>query len=191
MTDSAILTADQLKCLASPVRNDVFVAIRTLGQASAADIAKARGLSPETVHFHLKGLAKVNLIKPCGHRPTARRPEELFETTAPSYRLPDTTGDPDLASIVRNTVSSGIRRAIRGYEKAAKSPEGKAKATDGFQVIQARIRLSPDDQREFMALIEQAVQFAKERECSNGIPLNWTSLVFPEGAKSIAPSEDN
>ncbi len=183
MSDSAVLTADQLKCLASPVRNDVFATIRMLGQASAADVAEARGLSPETVHFHLKALAKANLIKPCGQRATARRPEGLYKTTALSYRLPDTTGDPDLASIVRHAVSSGFRRAIRGYEKAARSVEGKTKANEGFHVIQARLRLNPDDQREFMALIERAVQFAKERENPDGVPLNWTSLVFPEGAK--------
>ena len=183
MPDSAILTAEQLKCLASPVRNEVFAAIRVLGQASAADVAEARGLSPEAVHFHLRGLAKANLIKSCGQRPTARRPEALFETTALSYRLPDTTGDPDLALIVRHTVSSGFRRAVRGYERAAKLAVGKAEANDGFHVIQARIRLNPDDQREFMALIERAVQFAKESESPDGMPLNWTSLVFPEGAK--------
>ncbi len=183
MSDSAILSADQLKCLASPVRSEVFAAIRMLGQCSAADVAEARGLSAESVHFHFKGLTKVNLIKPCGQRPTVRRPEGLYEATAPSFLLPDTTGDPALASIVRHTVSSGLRRAVRGYEKAASLAKDKTKVADGFHIIQTRLKLSSDDQREFLAMIEQAVQFAKERESSDGNPLNWTSLVFLEKAK--------
>ena len=179
MADFAVLNGDQLECLASPVRRDVFLAVRMLGKASATDVAESTSLSVETVHFHLRALTQAKLLEPCGKRATARRPESIYTSTAKTFKLPDIAANPQLAEIVRRSVSAGLRRTIRGYESAATEAAENANVHEGFQVIQTQFRLNPEDAKEFFELVERASKFARERESADGNMLHWTSVVYP------------
>ena len=65
------LTASQLKCLASPTCNDVLQALRALGEASAAEVARRVHRSPATIHYHLKCLVECGLVREAYRRPDA------------------------------------------------------------------------------------------------------------------------
>ena len=158
------------------MRGEVFAAIRSIGQASASAVAESTGLSPEATHFHLKGLLKVDLIEVVGQRATTRRPESIYQSTAKRYNLPK---DPELAAIVSKSVTAGLRRSVRGYEKAAALSREADDPSVGFQIIQTKVRLSAQDMETFRAMINQASQFAIERDDDAGATFQWTSIVYP------------
>jgi DNA-binding transcriptional ArsR family regulator len=180
LKEIAIFTEDQLKSLVSPVRSEVFDAVRSLGSASATDIAKETDLSAETVHFHLKGLLKAELIVRCGQRSSARRPESLYESSALQFNLPI---DSALSAVVSQAVMAGLRRTVRGYECAAVVARESEKPLDGFHIIQAKVQLSPRDMDQFLAMIERAAQFAREKSIESGSTHHWTSVVYPNFKK--------
>jgi DNA-binding transcriptional ArsR family regulator len=173
------LNSQQLTCLASPTRNQVFMSLRKLGKASARELAEDLDRDPELLHYHLKALLKAGLIRESGRRPTARKPEGLYEATASQYRLPDLVEQPELASITRKAVAAGMRETVRKYLAAAERAESEPELRRSMHIIRANLRLSPDDAQEFMRLIEAASDFAKEHERKDGVRLQWASLVSP------------
>lgn len=173
------LNSQQLTCLASPTRNQVFMSLRKLGRASARELAEDLGRDPELLHYHLKSLLKAGLIRESGRRPTARKPEAVYESTATRYRLPDLDKQPELASITRKAVAAGMRESLRKYLSAAERAEGEPELRSFMHIIRAGVRLSPEDAQEFMRLIESASEFAKDHERKDGVRLQWASLVSP------------
>jgi hypothetical protein len=178
------LTADQLECLASPIRREVFTTLRGLGTASARELAEELHRTPEILHYHLKALHRAGLIRECGRRATARKPECLYEPAERSYRLPDLVKQPELAAITRKAVAAGLRQTTRGYEAAAIAAVDNAEVREHISVIQAGVTLRPENAAKFIALIEEANRFARQAESKEGLRLHWCSVVFPETPRS-------
>jgi DNA-binding transcriptional ArsR family regulator len=171
------LSAAQMKCLASPMCNAVVQALRALGQASAAELAKSIGRSPATVHYHLRSLLECSLVREAGRRPTARKPEAVFELAAPRLKFPKVEPDSAEGELARRAVAAGLRQVIRGYEKAATDQTGK----EGMlHVLRAQIRLKRADAERFLEMLEAASRFAEENRTEQGTLLHWSSVVYPD-----------
>ena len=186
MATAAVLTAEQLRALASPVRNEVYARLRALGRASAGDLGGELGRSAEAVHYHLRELVRVGLIREAFRRPTQRKPESVFEPTADSVRLPDPRKSPKIAELNRRAVLAGMRMVMRGYDaasrRAARAP--RAAEPDGrIHVVRLNVRLAEQDARELFRRIEEIARFADERRAPEGagIRLHWHSVVYPPG----------
>src|SRR5579862_7479 len=110
-----VLTADQLRCLASPVRNDVFAALRAVGTGSAREIAARIGRSPESIHYHLKSLLTCGLIRVTEKRPAPKKPEAMYAPTFGKLKLP--TGAEE-RNLVAAAAEASIRQSVRGYIKS-------------------------------------------------------------------------
>lgn len=165
------LTPEQLECLASPACSSVFRALRALGRASANEIASKVERSAATVIYHLRRLEDSGLIAVVERRAARRKPEAVYEPASAAFELPE--GD-EMRDLRVRAVQAGLRHAMRGWEKASRIDSG------SMQVIQAQIRLKPDDQAKFEAMIEEASRFAKEHESEEGVLHHWSSVVYPE-----------
>lgn len=177
MEEELVLTAEQLKCLTSPACNDVVVALRTLEPASATEIASKLDRSPATVLYHLRRLLDCSLVREVGRRPTARKPEAVFALAARRFRLPEPKPGSPEEMYQHQAVLAGLRRVMRGYEKAASAaPSGER----SLQVIRAQIRLTPEDTKRFLQMIESASQFAEENRAEEAPILHWSSILYPD-----------
>ena len=176
---ATVLDADQLACLASPARNEVFMRLRILGQASVGDISKQTGRSPEAVHYHVRALVQANLAREAFKRPGVKKPEAVFESVGKNLKLPKPEGDPKVSLLIRKSVAAGFRQTIRGYLKAAKSAENNPSQRELMHVIRMNARLSKRDAKELKRRIEDVVRFADRRRVEKGIKLVWSSIVFP------------
>ncbi len=165
------LTPEQLECLASPACSSVFRALRALGRASANEIASKVERSAATVIYHLRRLEASGLIIIVERRAAKRKPEAIYEPKGSSFELPHGAEARDLRI---RAVQAGLRHAMRGWEKASRLESG------SMQVIQAQIRLKPEDQAKFEAMIEEASRFAKAHETEEGVLHHWSSVVYPE-----------
>ncbi len=175
--EELVLSARQLECLASPACSDVVEALRTLEPASATEIARKIKRSPATALYHLRRLLECSLIREAGRRPTARRPEVVFALAATRLRLPESAPGSPEEIFTRRAVVAGLRRVIRGYERAAAAPPADETT---FQVIRAQVRLSPENADRFLELIESANRFAEKNRAEGAPVLHWTSVLYPD-----------
>ncbi len=171
------LNADQLRCMASPVRNEALTLIRSRREASAREIGDAMGMSPEAMLYHLKKLEAVGLIREKYRRPAPRKPESVFEMVADRLNLPDLSENPGLAKVVAETVAEGQKVATRGYLQAAE----KALAGEGDKptVWRVNAKLSSKDAEKFRNLIEEAIKFATSSRVEDGDRVHFAALFFP------------
>lgn len=177
---ATFLTAEQLSCLASPVRSETFTVIRSLGEASVREVAESMDRSPEAVQYHVRALLRVGLIVEKFRRPTGHKPESVYAAATASIQLPDLKTTPELAPLTRKAVVAGLRQTIRGYQAAAEAAEQNPRVREGMSVIRATLRLRPDDAEVFFSLIEKALHFAKANESPDGTRLYWSSIVHPD-----------
>lgn len=166
-----VLTEAQLECLASPVRAEVFHAVRTLGKASVAELAKHLGRSPESVHYHVRALAAAALLVLSETRPTERRPEAVYTSSAAAYRLPKG----ESRALVAKAVLCGQRQMMRAFMSAAEDPE----AAKYLSTVRVNATLSLEDFEEFKRRIEEAAEFVSSRRTENGVRIGWSSLIVP------------
>jgi DNA-binding transcriptional ArsR family regulator len=187
MPIAAVLTPDQLRALASPVRNEVYVRLRARGRASAADLGRELAKSPESVHYHLRLLERSGLIREAFRRPTQRKPESVYEPTALRVRLPDPRRSPKVAELNRRAVLAGMRMVMRGYAAASERAEKEPARAGMIHAIRLNLRLGRRDAKEFFRRIEELARFADERRAPEGegegkiTRLHWHSIVYPPG----------
>jgi len=173
------LNEQQLSCLASPVRADVFTTIRTLGNCAIGEIARALNRPADSLYYHVRALLNAGLVREVSQRPTRRKPEAVYAPAADDLRLPDLVAQPALAELSRKTVAAGLRQTMRKLDEAAKRAQEQKKPEEFLVVIRALPKLSMEDARTFLEMLEKVQEFAREHECPNGVKLHWMSVVFP------------
>lgn len=172
MKTSIVLSEDQLRCLASPVRSKVFRCLQRAKSASAKEIGSIAGLSPQTTHFHLKALIAAGLVVISETRPSKRKPEHVFSPRAERFLLPETDSNPELAEIAAKTVIAALRREVRGFQPFAGDSQK-------VQIILTTLQLSESDRGQFQSLLEAALEFAKERQNHLEVAHSLTIFSYP------------
>jgi DNA-binding transcriptional ArsR family regulator len=80
-----IASPEQALALLNPVRGDIVAQL--IEPASAAEVARALGDTPQRINYHLKTLEKVGLVRRCGTRQVRNLVEVLFQAVARSFVL--------------------------------------------------------------------------------------------------------
>lgn len=80
-----IESPEQALALLNPVRGEIVV--RLVEPASAAEVARMLGDTPQRINYHLKTLEKVGLVRRCGTRQVRNLVEVLFQAIAKSFVL--------------------------------------------------------------------------------------------------------
>ena len=100
-------TTAQLSALRSPLRHEILASMEQLGSCSVGELASHLGRPPQSLYYHVLRLAGAGLIRVKRLRPSARRPEAIYEPVAREILV-----DPSLRS-------SGFLRALREVYRAA------------------------------------------------------------------------
>ena len=100
-----ITTARQLRVIADPVRTAIFDAMCDLALCGVAELAMRLDRSPESLHYHLRKLLDIGLVRIVDHQPTGGRKRAVY----------------DLVSRVLKIVSTGDNRAFRKARADASS----------------------------------------------------------------------
>ena len=100
---------------------------------------------------------------------TSRRPEAIYAPSAARLKLPDV----DEHGLIAKAVLAGMRDAMRGFASASDK--------EFTHVLRSQVRLSADDARKFIEMLETADRFASKMQISEGgVHLHWSSVVFRE-----------
>lgn len=172
------LSIEQLQCLASPMRRDVFNSLVGLRQAAVADIANECGISSHTAHFHVRALLNAGLIQVVGTQAGTKRPSALFAPVARAFKIPEGAKSEQEARVISASVLAGLRRTVRNYEKSIETsgPD----AIEDFLVLHTRLRLGAPDKMEFLKRINATMEFAREHEDISADPLSFNVILFPK-----------
>ena len=113
-------SAQQIRALASTVRQELIDALQALGTASVPELAKQLGRPADALYYHLRALQRVGLVRKVGHRQQARHVEALYSTVAPeqSLKLSYKTGPIAENAALKQLVGSMLRVSGRAFSTA-------------------------------------------------------------------------
>lgn len=112
---------DQLRALVSPVRQEIFDVLATLGPSSVADLARVLGVSADRLYYHIRKMVEVELLVAGGQRSTTRRDEQIYRLAADDMRVRYDAADPENVQALSKAVASMLSLAERDFQRGFRS----------------------------------------------------------------------
>lgn len=126
--------ADQRAALTSPIRLEILGLFTGPDPLSVADMAARMARPANAIHYHVRLLARVGLLRKVG---TRERGEALYRPVAKRIQLPAPTRGPGRETALR-TMGSAFRMAERDMEAALREG-GFEREGDGRNFIALRL----------------------------------------------------
>ena len=142
---------DQIRVLASPVRQEIVDTLSVSGACTVATLAHELGVPADSLYYHLRKLTRSGLVVEDTSRNEAR------------YRLPSgpvafryILSDPENVEAVGDAIASMLRMTSRDFRSALQD-ENAVVEGDGRTLWASRLRawLSDEDVTEINALLHQ------------------------------------
>lgn len=173
------LTRQQLGCLSSLVRVDLYEAIQRRRQASVLELAEDLKKSPHSLYYHIKQLLNVKLIQIGDYRRVGKRDEALYEVVAERLKIDQANTGRDYREAIIKTVGSALRKAEREHRDARMRQVDHER----FALTRIQATLSHEDARILREKTRQLNQWVRKRNISGdeieGEDVSLTCLVVP------------
>lgn len=121
----AVDRPDQLRALASTVRQDIIDTVQALGSASVPELARHLSREPDALYYHVRALLKVGLlVRLPADRIQGGRREAMYATARPERRLQldYRSGSGEARKALDGLVGNMLRSAHRDFTAASKDP---------------------------------------------------------------------
>jgi len=174
-----------LEVLANPIRRQILEALRE--PDSAANVGRLMDLPRQKVNYHLKELARVELVRPVGERRKGHLIEKLYQAVAGTFVLsPRTAWDDDRrARALQDQVS--LSRLVHVGEQLQQDAVAllDRAAYDGEQIpsasVEAEISFADEEARgaflhEYLAMLGPLIDKYGSR---NGAPFKIVLATYP------------
>jgi DNA-binding transcriptional ArsR family regulator len=113
---------EELRALASPVRQEIADVLSARGPMSAAELAAALGRAADALYVHQRALERVGLVRRAGVRRRNRRTEALFRAAAPELKLRYEPANRVNRARVNAIVGSMLRLGVRDFRRGLQQP---------------------------------------------------------------------
>ncbi len=111
--------ADQRAALTSPLRLEILEHFHVVGPAAVDEVAARMGRAPDSLYYHIRMLAKVGLLRPCGSRQSGKRDKALYAVVARRIELPCRPGSATESTM--KTMTLAFRMSEREMRAAMES----------------------------------------------------------------------
>jgi DNA-binding transcriptional ArsR family regulator len=183
--EDRVLDTGALRALAHPLRVRIYDILSQYGPQTASSLAEKLGESSGSTSYHLRALAKHDLIRECDDRGTGR--ERWWERPVGgiSFANADAMKTPAgraatqivMTEFFRNRNEQLLRFVNDGILSAGKEWE------NGALISTATARLTPEQSKELstkiMALIDDAVDTYRNQTGENVRPVTIRADMFP------------
>lgn len=114
---------EQIRAIASPVRQEILDTVQALGSATIADMARELGRPADALYYHVRVLEQVELLIPSPETAPGRRAAVVYRTPAGDglLRLHYDPDDPENRDAVTNAISALLRIAERDFRSGFRS----------------------------------------------------------------------
>ncbi|WP_431709396.1 helix-turn-helix domain-containing protein [Glutamicibacter uratoxydans] len=165
-------TTPMLKAIANPLRRQILNTLSAMGSARAADLAQALDIPANKVSFHLRELAKAEMITEDPELARDKR-DRVWTTVAPAYttgeagaREDDPSGvvmDAYLGQIAHDEQRRLHAAMLHGGRHYSGEEPGEAKA----QLMTSDLMLTVDEMHELVRRLEKVIPAFRE-DLKNG-----------------------
>jgi DNA-binding transcriptional ArsR family regulator len=176
--EGAVLNYEQIQCLASPIRNEVFWAFTAHLPHSAADVAQQIGKSAQTVHYHVSQLLDAGLIIPVGERRRRARTETLYVWAFKTFTHPGPAASKEFRDESVRAFSAVMRSIIREVETLHQVAEIDPELATAAAFRHGKVKVTRKRALELKALLQKAIDEAKELEEDSPDALRFHILIY-------------
>jgi DNA-binding transcriptional ArsR family regulator len=179
-----MLDASALKALAHPLRVQIYDILSQYGPQTASTLAELTGESSGATSYHLRALAKHDLIREVGDRGTGRerwweRPRGGISFTNPeAMRTP--SGKAATQVVMTEFLTRRHQQLMRYLNESIQTPD---ESKENAVISTATLRMTYDQTVEFIAELQAVVDAAAEKyrdqEGEGVVPISVRSDVFP------------
>jgi predicted transcriptional regulator len=118
---------EQRRAFTSPIRMELIGLFSDGIPLSVSMIAERMGRPATAIHYHVRLLEKVGLLKRVGKSPSGRRPETLYLPVADLFKMEADREAPEkIAAAALKTMSTAFRMAERDMKAAFSNPNSKS-----------------------------------------------------------------
>jgi predicted ArsR family transcriptional regulator len=183
-----VLSAAQLRVLASPVRIEIVGVFQAYGAITIRELAQKLARPADGLYHHVRRLQKAGILQVAQTVRVGRRDEAVFALTAERFGHATQPQTKTTKDAVIQAASAALRLAGREFCRAVLMEESaKKKDASADQPKRARTKLSrqrswltEDDLETLHALLEKIETFLQERmRHKQGRPFSVTTAVVP------------
>ena len=153
---------EQIRALASPVRQGIVDALEALGPSSVAELAEVLDAPADGLYYHLRILERRGLVVQQGRSRRAGRPQARFDVAGRPTLIRYTPYEPERIAAITQVVGSMLRSALRAFRRSfvpGAEVEGPRRTVWAGR---RTARLSPEQLEEVNALIARVVDVLGE-----------------------------
>lgn len=180
-----VLDGGALRALAHPLRVKIYDILSQYGPQTASSLAERLGESSGSTSYHLRALAKHDLIREADDRGTGRERWWERPVGGVSFGSPDSIATPAgraATQVVMNEFLRNRNEQLLDFVNRGVDNENEA-WTDGTLISTATTRLTPEQSSELahkiMALIDEAVDTYRNQTGENVRPVTIRADLFP------------
>ncbi|SFS97338.1 winged helix-turn-helix domain-containing protein [Marininema halotolerans] len=186
-----ITSTEQAAALLHPLRGEILAHLTQ--PASATEVARQIGETPQRVNYHLKTLEKVGLVHRTGSRHVKNLVEGLYQGAARTYLLADTLGlsPKDLQRFEQETSLSHLIQTSERIKEAAMRLMDHTDTDEEIPsaTLTTQIRLQDESERrafldEYVQLLQHLATKYSAKEGEKGAPYRMVMAVYPEAQDS-------
>jgi DNA-binding transcriptional ArsR family regulator len=184
-SEDRVLDTGALRALAHPLRVRIYDILSQYGPQTASSLAERLGESSGSTSYHLRALAKHDLIRECDDRGTGR--ERWWErpiggvsfANAEAIKTPSGRAATQIvmSEFMRNRQEALLEFIDHGLNKSDEAWQ------DGSMISTATARLTPEQSKELsmkiMALIDDAVDKYRNQTGEDVRPVSIRADLFP------------
>lgn len=180
-----ILDAGALRALAHPLRVKIYDMLSQYGPQTASSLAERLGESSGSTSYHLRALAKHDLIQEVADRGSGRERWWERPVGGVSFANPEAIKTPSGRAATQLVMSEFLRQRqeqlLEFSERGLDAEESEWQ--DGSMISTATARLTPEQSKELsrkiMALIDDAVDNYRNQTGERVRPVTIRADVFP------------
>jgi hypothetical protein len=180
-----VLDSGALRALAHPLRVKIYDILSQYGPQTASSLAERLGESSGSTSYHLRALAKQDLIREAEDRGTGRERWWERPVGGVSFANPDAMATPAgraATQVVMNEFLRNRNEQLLDFVNRGVDNENEA-WTDGTLISTATTRLTPEQSKDLalkiMALIDETVDNYRNQTGENVRPVTIRADLFP------------
>ncbi|MHC4697413.1 MAG: helix-turn-helix domain-containing protein [Planctomycetota bacterium] len=117
-----IHAVEQLQALASPTAIEILEALQTRGAATVAELGPGLGRKANSLHYHIRKLARVGLVRKVGARRSGARTQAVYDVPASRLTAQTVSKNAQLRKLTTEAVAALLRLTARNFARACEDP---------------------------------------------------------------------
>lgn len=156
-----VLNREQIACMASPQKSELFEALMTLRAASIGELAAYLGRSAKSLYYHIRPLCAVGLVQVRETRLSGKRMEAVYETVSNRIVIEETEEDGEREQAARRSHRALLRKMERELRDASQE---KKKGPTELDVLRISVWLTPEARAQLTSRLEDLARFLREQD---------------------------